>query len=456
MKISATLLCSLLLIQFSQAAPFELRESSPDSPAFKARFMASYGVNGTIEPNLTTADQTILRDIMPLLESNPRGAISIIKSRTNSDSSAAFDFLLGNLYYQLEDYSASEQAIQTALRKMPDYRRAWRTLGLIYTRNNQPEQAIEAWRKVIALGGGDAQSYGLLGYFLLGQQHYASAQTAYEAARMFAPESEDFKRGLAHCLLANNETDLAISLFDELIENRPDDQDYWLMQANAFLAQNRYHDAIANLTTATKLGNSRASTWLLLGNLYLNESMLPHATDSYLNVLDSTDFTNLDNTTISTLIQPLNHLTARHSLTYARTYYQALKDKLPAPIPHSMNLSLKLTQGKLLTLEGNYDAAIELLKPITDEQPLNGEALMTLAQAYASNDQLEVATFYFERAALLDEYKANALLELARLSVAQSDFHKALAHLDDAYQHSPSKHLDDYREQVRKAYKNTQ
>ena len=55
----------------SAASVFSLSDSDPDSPAFKKRFLASYGVNGAIEPKLASKDQSLYQKVLPLLSSAP-------------------------------------------------------------------------------------------------------------------------------------------------------------------------------------------------------------------------------------------------------------------------------------------------------------------------------------------------------------------------------------------------
>lgn len=429
---------------------FKLKDSALDSPAFKARFLASYGVNGKIEPTLSADDQKLFREVLPLLEKNPKRAIAIVCKQVDSDSNAALDFLLGNLYYQQGQYQQAEASIRLAIKKMPDFRRAYRTLALILTRREQTEVAIDAWRKVIALGGGDAQSYGLLGYLLLSQQHYASALTAYEQARLFAPESEDFKRGLAHCLLETGQRQRTITLFDELIEARPDEQDYWLMQANAFLAEERFKDAIANLIVASKLAPVGLPTSKLLGDLYLNEGMVKQALEAYLNGLESTRPPVSENDA-DILVSSLRNLIGRQEDAFAQQYLERLEERLGTSMPEAERFEIKRLNATLLLAQDEVQEAINILKALAQEKPLDGKVLMTLAEACVVAGEMPEAIFYYERAALLEDFKADAYVELARLRVRENKLKEALEHLRIAQQLKPSEHVRRYREQIEQA-----
>lgn len=448
--LSSTLLVWLSGILLCHAdMPFPLQDGY-DSPAFKARFLASYGVNGKIEPTLSREDQEVFRNVMPLLANDPQRAINVVSRHIGADSNAAFDFLQGNLYYQQQNFSQAEAAIRRAIEKMPDFRRAWRTLALILTRSEQITPAIEAWRKVITLGGGDAQSYGLLAYLLLSREQYASALTAYEQARLFAPESEDFKRGLTHCLLATGQNGRVIALMDELIENRPQEQQYWLLQANAFLSEERYQDAIANLEVATQLASARFATWRLLGDLYLNEAMPVHALASYSSGLSAVDAKNALSD-VETILRPFHNLMQRGEHQAAQVYLDQLKTFVGNTANASISEQLAKAEGALLLAQGQAAKAVDILRPIADKKPLDGEALMTLAKAYAALDNIEEAVFFYDRVLLLPDHAADGHVALARLQVHEGELKKALTHLRKAQAIEPREHVRQYLEQVEKA-----
>ena len=435
------------LIVFIIAGPslwaglFSLTDSAPP-------VLPDYGVNASIEPTFSQVDKVLYEKVSPYLRENPQYAIELVNAELTQESNPAFYFLLGNLYYQIGSYEYAQSSLKQALAAMPSFRRAYRTLGLIYIRREVFGEAVDVWRKVITLGGGDGQSYGLLAYALLTQKQYASALSAYEQARMFAPESLDFKRGLAQCLLATKQYKRAVAFFDELIETHPHEKDFWLLQANAFLALEMHEEALANLVVAVKLGDIRAQTWQLLGDLYLSEGMATHALESYLAMLSGEG--SLD---ALHMVRPLDALIARRHLLQARRYYSALNVALNAQDRLVIKTPLTLAQGVLLIDEGRAREAVEVLRPIADAQPLKGDVLLLLAQAYREGDNFEQAYFYYERAALLPEHQAQAWLELGRMFIHQGAFEKALGYLIKAQNSQPREDVARIIEQVEHALK---
>ncbi len=428
------------------AIVFPLRDTASDTPAFKAAFLASYGVNSQVEPTLSVTDKLLFDKILPYIVHHPITAIEMIKQETTKDANPAFDFLLGNLYYQIDQLTESENVLRRALEKMPDFLRAHRTLALALTRQQKHSEATVTWRKVITLGGGDAQSYGMLGYLYLLQNYYASAQTAYEQARMFAPESEDFKRGLAQCLLATGQHQRAVALFDELIEARPQERDYWLLQANAFIALERHSDATANLIVVTSFKNASAESWQLLGNLYLNTSLQEKALSCFLSALQAGD-----KPQPQASLRSFHNLLAHSNPSLTERYLVALKRSwTPAQLKEFAE-PLAIAEADLFLANGKPASAIEKLQPIVNANPVNFPALQKLARAYSENNDTPKAVSHYERLLLQNEYKADALVELARLNVRDGDFKKALSQLREAQELKPRETVKRFIEQIEKA-----
>ncbi len=425
---------SLLLALPAAAQPFDLSDTGTAAPDFRAQFLASYGVNPAIEPEVTQADRPLYERIAPFLRDNPRQAIRIVESEIDSDTNAAFHFLLGNLYYQTGQYLQSERALRRAVSKFPSFRRAYRTLGLIYIQSERFEEAIQAWLKVITLGGGDAQSYGLLAYAYLTQEQYSSALSAYEKARMFKPESTDFRRGAAQCLLQTDQLKQAAALFEELISENPAVADYWLLQANAFLGLERYDDATANLEILAGRGQATRQSQTLLGDLYLREDNHRLALQTYQNALRTHGVA-----AVKDALRPLDYLIGRSLFDEAAAYLETLQSVLPTELEPDDRTRLIVAEAGIALERGDVTKAITQLKPLVEAQPLAAEALLLLGEAYQRDEAFEEAEFYLQRVLSIPEEKTEALIALGRLEVQRGDFAAALVHLRRARELEPQR-----------------
>ena len=71
-----------------------------DDPQFQKEFTASYGVLTGYEPGLNEQEKDTLRSLIKVIKSRPQSAIEQLTSQIKDGDSAAFDFILANLYFQ--------------------------------------------------------------------------------------------------------------------------------------------------------------------------------------------------------------------------------------------------------------------------------------------------------------------------------------------------------------------
>lgn len=415
----------LLLAATLQASPtFDLVDTNPGSPEFKQRFYGSFGINSAIEPKLTQEDRPLYESIEPYLKNNPTKAIQLAKEGISKDSNAAFDYLVGSLYYTQSNYSSATTYLKAALKKFPDFRRAHRNLALIYIQQDRYNDSIKHLLRVIELGGGDGQSYSMLAYAYLTQEKYQSALSAYQLARMFLPDSKDVRRGEAQCLLMTEQHSAAIALFDELIAENPSEQDFWLFQANSYLSQEQLSDAIANLEIAHTVATPSASSLSLLGDLYLNQDAYTLALQSYEAALKRDPQVKPEQA-----FKPLRRLMQLGLFDEARAYIALIESSLQSELSPEQAAEKAVFTAQLTIEGGNFEQGLAQLEAVLAEQPLNGDALILMANVQLDREAYEEATFYFERATSVPEAQIEALIGLARTDVAQAKFKDALKHL---------------------------
>lgn len=408
--------------------------------------MGSYGINSAIEPTVGPADRPLYQKVAPLIREEPEQAVRAVQAGMTEDSSPAFDFLLGNLLFQLERYGEAKLALENAIRRFPDFRRAHRTLGFIQLVSGEYAESIDSWLKVIALGGGDAQSYGMLAYAYLTLEKYQSALSAYEMARIFNADSLDFRRGQAQCLLALRRSDEAIALFDELIAEHPQITDFWLLQANAYIEQELFEDAVANLEILQDLEMADRRALRLLADLHLRAGNYRLALKSYEAVVIQYGIDDIE-----AALRPLELLVRRGLLEEASSYLETLEQVLPPSLSKEDSARVSIARASLVLAKGQITDAIGVLEPIAAAFPLNGDALLMLADAYRRNAGYPEAEFYLERALSLPDRRHAALIALGRLRVEQGKFQAALEPLREAESLEPSPSLTRYIEAIEAA-----
>lgn len=429
------------------ARPFPLTDSGPGSPAFRERFLASYGVNAAIEPTLGVEDRKLYERIAPYLHDDQARAIREVEAALAPDSNPAYRFLLGNLYYEAGDWEKSERYLREAIARFPDFRRAHRTLGLVLIQEGRYSEAVDTWLTVIRLGGGDAQSYGLLAYSYLTLEKYESALHAYRAARMYRPDSIDFRRGQAQCLLQTGQWRLAAALFDELIAEQPETAELWFMQANAFLRLEEFEQAVANLELAHSLGGRTADSQFLLGDLHLRGGSHRLAVEAYLAAIEETSGWSIDQALL-----PLRHLIGRNLIEEGARYLERLRTVLPEnSLDPDRAEEIAVIDAQIAALSDRPEEALGLLETIVEKNPLNGDALLLFGEVLKKDGDDERARFYLERALSLPEHQVDARIALGRLEVDRKNFSAALEHLRAAAALESRPGLDRYIEAIAEA-----
>ncbi|HSC15494.1 MAG TPA: tetratricopeptide repeat protein, partial [Gammaproteobacteria bacterium] len=96
-------------------------------------------------------------------------------------------------------------------------------------------------------------------------------------------------------------------------------------------------------------------------------------------------------------------------------------------------------RGSLLLHDGNRRIAIETLQEAVELDASNAEALMTLAQAYRDERDLNRAETMFQRASAFELYRENALVALAQIAIDQQNFERAIELLRDVVSRNPAR-----------------
>ena len=157
-----------------------------NDPSFIKSFTGSYGILSKYEPEISEAEKDALRGLLPIIRNNPRGAITQLESQIKPSSSAAFDFILANLYFQNGDLSNAGKYYKKATAKHPSFRRAYKNLGLVQIQQGNHKASVENVSKAIELGDVDGRSYidyvGSWGPMIAGPAHPAIVSAVREAA----------------------------------------------------------------------------------------------------------------------------------------------------------------------------------------------------------------------------------------------------------------------------------
>ena len=141
----------------------------------------------------------------------------------------------------------------------------------------------------------------------------------------------------------------------------------------------------------------------------------------------------------------------------SRTAYQPASSLLTAIIAKTNNQTddqkkriLKM-KARLAGVRNEMgDEQVKILTEIVSLDPLEGETLLLLGQYYANRD-MEKSIFYYERAAALEAFEADAKLRQGQLLVKNGKYQQALPLLKRALELKPREEVQRYTEQVERA-----
>ncbi|MBN1586365.1 MAG: tetratricopeptide repeat protein [Candidatus Omnitrophica bacterium] len=431
----------------TRLSPWELQIWN--SPAFQKQFTESYIAETDIEPLVTTSERDQMQEVLELISSDKLDeAARVLEKNRGEAVSAVYDFTLANLYFRQEKLEQSAEAYEVAVDKYPKFLRAWRNLGLIYVRQNEFEKALPALTRVVELGGGDALTYGLLGFAHSSVGNYLSAETAYRMAVLVDPETMDWKMGLARSLFKQESYSQAVALCAQLIAEDPDRADLWLLQANAYVGLGQALKAAENYEFVDRLGRSTKDSLNMLGDIYINQELYEMAVDSYIRAMQKDPGGSAERG-----IRAAKVLAARGALSETKQLVEKIEQLRGDQMDPAEKKDVLKLRARLAVAEGAGEEEARVLEQIVEIDPLDGEALILLGQHSGRAGEPEKAAFYFERAASIEGYEADAKVRHAQLLVRNGKYSEALPLLRRAQFLDPRDDVQEYLEQVERVSK---
>lgn len=437
--------CALALPAAAQVGEPEL--SVWRDPDFRRQFALSYMAETDIEPRPTADERKLMEKVLELISTERLDeAAALLAEERDEASGAVVDFTLANLHFQAERLDEAAVEYEAAVAKFPRFRRAWKNLGLIRVRQGDFAQAAPALSRVLELGGGDALTWGLLGYAWAAQEQHLPAETAYRMACVLDPATLDWQMGLARALFKQERFADASALCGQLIARHPERTDLWLLQANAFLGLQRPLDAAENYELVDRLGGSTADSLNMLGDIYVNEELYDLAADCYVRAIDKRPEAGPDRA-----LRAAKVLVSRGSLAEVRRLLDHVESVLGPGLADAQRKDLLKLRSRLAVAEGAGDEEARVLEEIVALDPLDGDALILLGQHASRTGSPEKAVFWYERAASLETHEADAKLAHAQLLVGQGKYAEALPLLRRSRDLKPGDAVAKYLEQVEKA-----
>ena len=412
-------------------------------PEFINKFMASYGVKSDVEPKINADEKELFDELIPQIQADPKQAIVMLSEAIKPESSAALDFTLANLYVQATNYSRAVVHYRLAIKKFPDFQRAHMNLGVVLIQLNRHAEAQTELVRTLELGGEDGNIYGLIGYCHLIGEKYLSAEAAYRKATLFSPDKIDWKLGIAQCQLQQQKYGECVTLFGELIQKDPDNADYWLHQANAYLGLAESQKAATNYEIVRRMGKADAKVLNQLGDIYINEGTYDLAFEAYRDAAVADKARE-----IAPPIHAADILISVGEFERGNTLLAQIRSIHKNQFKEADRLKILQLEARVQLAKGEEAKAVRTLEQIIDRDPLDGESLLLLADYNGRNDEAEKAELFFQRAEQLDDFEVRAKVAHAQFLVHRSQYAKAVPLLKSAQAKRPRESVQRYLDQV--------
>lgn len=425
----------------------ELGEPDLASDEYTKRFTASYGVLSEREPPLTDIEIAILKKMAPMMRVNKEYAQTLLQSLTvtEASSSATFNYLLGNIYYENDEYFLAEEQYKKAIEAYPDFLRAWKNLGVLKLRSNDTRSALHAFVKAIELGDDWADTYGLLGFCHYKEGNYISAEAAYDRAMLAQPDNLEWLEGKAQVYFEADRYIEAIRMQDELISRQPNNVAYWMAQTNAYLGYGDLARTARNLEIIRGMNKADFQSLYLLGSVYAKLNMTAPSAEAY---LAASKLSSKDN--YAFMAKAAKQLFLNKEYASAETLLNQLSASAD-DLDRETKLDLAELEGDIATKNKDTQAAVAAFERAEKLDPTRGRILVKLARAYADSGNRDRAYLVLDRAEQDPNSEYNAALTRAKFLIDENRFEEAQAYVIRALKIDSNENIQNLLNQVQQA-----
>ena len=389
------------------------------------------------EPEMTGEEYALYEKVVAMLGSNPAFALKLLEAMMveKERPSPAFEFILGNAYYNTGQVGKSEASYRSAVERYPSFIRAWNNLGVLYYTAGRYADAVPCFSKSVTLGDREPITFGLLGSCLEKEEDFVAAELAYMQALGGEPTNTDWKEGLLRICIQQKQNARAEALVKKLIKENPQESRYWMVYANLKLSEGRKLEAIVLLESAAGTGVAGAEDLTLLGDLYAEQNLAPEALAIYQKLL-----------AVSPGAGEGRLLAQANMLTTAGRYREAKEvlDPLEPKVSIGNREAFRQARADWFAAQKQWPAARAEFEVILQMAPFNGRALLGVGRSYAEENDLGRASLAFEAAYRVAETKYFACLELANVELRNRHYHRSVDYLQQALKIERTDAVEDY------------
>lgn len=347
----------------------------------------------------------------------------------------------GQIQLSLNQYEQAKQSFLAAIKQLPDFIRAHKSLAVVYIKEKNHQQARQHLVKTISLGEGDAQLYGYLAYINLQLSTPWSAIAGYKQALFLEPDNKQWQQGLLYSLISAKDNQAAKAMLNEMLQKTPNDAHLWLQRSRISLDNNTPLDALTSMEMAFRLGNNDADNLIATAQLHLNYGSISRAAELMTKLL-----TQWQQQNVFYQVKNSGHFNAIESviawLIYENHWEEAtllLKQckQFNSQLTDLQQSQLKLHSAQLLGK--TKEQITQLLEEAIKLTPTNGQTLIALAEHYQKYKNYTQAQLLLVRAASLPSFANRAYINHAQIYIELKNYQQAAKMLRKALKLNPSR-----------------
>ena len=193
-----------------------------------------------------------------------------------------------NLGIGLSEHGEADQAIdyyRRAVALRPDYAEAHYNLGRLLVERGQLNEAIAHYEKAAAINPADAEAQNNLGVTLFGIGRADEAISHYQNALQIRPDYAEASCNLASALIAKGDFDGAIARYTTCLAALPDQEEARYNLASALLRRGRADEAIIQYQRVLQMHPESADAHANLGSAWLAKARVRDAMEEYTRAL---------------------------------------------------------------------------------------------------------------------------------------------------------------------------
>jgi tetratricopeptide (TPR) repeat protein len=276
--------------------------------------------------------------------------------------------------HQIRYWHDSEALFRHAIEVTKGNYLAYNNLGFYLSNHGKRDEAMEYYRKALAINPNYEDALNNLGYALAGEKKYAEAIPYYEAALRVRPDQVEVHNNLGNAFADTGKIDEAIKQYTFVLQQNPEHADAHNNLGIALAMQGKLDEAVSHFHEAIKYKPGYASAHSNLGNAFA----------------------------------------AQHKLDQAVSEYQESLRLNPSDPQAHNNL------GNVLAEQGKLEAAIPQYKEALRLEPNNPEAHYNLGMALSRQDKHAEALTHFSEAVRLNPNYSQARQQLLNAKAAEA------------------------------------